>query len=223
MNLLLTRSLVKFIFLFLFFCSPAISKAQVANENVITTEGDSTQNEIENEYVITKAGDTIPCTIEKPLFGALRYTPFGEEKAIKITPETISEYYYKESDNPCVAKLLPEAKEAKFIPRLEHGAINLYEDIKSSPGMISPQGNMSGGSTYIYWYAEKSGKLYLIKRNINLFSKISKKEQNATFDQLIADDPDIFKEFKEKKDYSWEEIQLTISTYNSWSELRKKK
>jgi hypothetical protein len=223
MNLTSAKSPLKIIFLFLFLCSPAISKAQTESEVVSTIDGDSTQNEAIKEYVITKAGDTIPCKIKFGLFNILKYQPLDGNRIVDLIPTTIKEYFSRRDKNPMIAKVLPKAMAAKFVKRLEHGAISLYEEVNSSPGGMTSGGHMYGGSANIYWYAEKSGKLYLIKNNNNLFVKISKKEQNAAFDQLIADDPDVFKEFKEKKDYSWDEIQLTISTYNSWYELRKKK
>jgi hypothetical protein len=193
MNILSTKNLFQIVFLCLLLCLTTVLKAQITSE-----------------YVITKNGDTIPCKINKPFWGPLKYTPINEEKRKSIKTTTIKEYFYKEYKNPFLVKTVPNYNKTEFVERLEYGAINLYESYK--PGPAAPGGVSSRGVTS--WYAEKSGKIYHIKISMVLIAGSTRKERKTAFEQLIADDPELKLKFEEDKDYGWKDIRATIISYN---------
>ncbi|MDR6783663.1 hypothetical protein ABIE26_003018 [Pedobacter africanus] len=168
------------------------------------------------EYVITDKGDTILCSIKQELFGGLKYTPVSDEQAKRIVAERIKEYYHNKEKNPFLAKKLPKPSAIKFVERLEFGQICLYELYQSSPGGIQ-QGRMTPGSTRRFWYAEKNGehKLFLIKTNQLVSLGTSRKDRKAAFDELLGDDQELLQQFKNKEEYSFDEIRETIKAYNT--------
>jgi len=146
----------------------------------------------------------------------LRYRATKRDTFVKINSKDITQVFFANDSAFYVFRKLPENVHrfgrSAWLQLLEKGRINLYvQQVKGG----------TDGRTCPLWYANKGNdSLRLIKIGSFLLTGLiisvdqTRKERENAFMDLISDFPNLLKKFK-KKDYSFNNIEECIVTYNT--------
>jgi len=164
-------------------------------------------------YAVTNRGDTLKCIIKKPLlfddFGnGYKYRLTKKDAYKSLSADSIKVYYLADDSATYYSELLPGNKKPRFVTRLEHGKIDLYQDKAQS----------SGRNSLNTWYASKNGSALLeIKKegiSIGGNSGNSRDDRKKALNDLLADTPAIAANFIQNNDFSFKAIREAIQRYN---------
>lgn len=167
-------------------------------------------------YIVNTKGDTIKCDFKKPALGALRYkTANSAEKFKKPSPDDLKAYYSTwDSTMYEAAPVDTDGYNPELLKRLETGTIRLYEEDIVNNGYFM-NGYYTGGSTNVFFYVSKDmASLKEIKSNTLNIGGHSRKKRKAYLLSLIADDPDLAKQFDAEQDYDLKTLRHYIHDYN---------
>jgi len=169
-------------------------------------------------YIVNLKGDTIKCDFKKPDLGALRYKPANStEKFKKPSPDDLKAYYSTwDSTTYEALPLDTDSYDPVLLKRLESGTIRLYEEDVVSNGYFM-NGYYSGGGTNVFFYVSKDlAALKEIKSNNIIIGGESRKKRKAYLLSLMADDPDLAKQFDAEQDYDLRTLRHYIHAYNEF-------
>ncbi|MDR3696226.1 hypothetical protein [Mucilaginibacter sp.] len=167
-------------------------------------------------YIVNTKGDTVQCNFKKPALGTLRYKPVNStEKFKKPSTDDLKAYYC--AWDSTMYEALPidtDGYNPVFLKRLESGTIRLYEEDVVSNGYFM-NGYYTGGGTNTYFYVSKDlASLKEIKSNTLNIGGESRKKRKAYLMGLIADDPDLAKQFDAEQDYDLKTLRHYIHDFN---------
>ncbi|WP_295674487.1 hypothetical protein [uncultured Mucilaginibacter sp.] len=169
-------------------------------------------------YIVNTKGDTVQCDFKKPALGTLRYKPVNStEKFKKPSTDDLKAYYC--AWDSTMYEALPidtDGYNPEFLKRLESGTIRLYEQHIVSSGYFM-NGYYTGGRNDVYFYVSKDlASLKQIKSNTLNIGGDSRKKRKAYLLGLIADDPDLAKQFEAEQDYDLKTLRHYIHAYNEF-------
>ncbi|MFD1257587.1 hypothetical protein ACFQ3S_12335 [Mucilaginibacter terrae] len=159
--------------------------------------------------IVNLNGDTVKCEMKFPFIGADKYKTAEMEDFKKFNVKDVS--YYRTDDLKRVyrATHLPKSKKLVFLQLVEDGKITLYTYTVTSYGYM--------GATYTNttWYVSKdNGELQELKTKA-LFGNSSKKSRQNIFSEMIADNPEVLKQYEEADNFSFKTLQNTVHYYNT--------
>ncbi|OOQ56865.1 hypothetical protein [Mucilaginibacter pedocola] len=166
-----------------------------------------------NNYVVTITHDTIKCELK----GTRKYLPLNsaDKKYIKISPDKIQEVFNAKDSTTYAAVRKPDQVDSVYLPRPEHGKLDLYEEERtyySGGGMYGGGGWMSSSSTY--WYISKNGAPVVQLKSNTIFNNGSQSKRKNIFMDMIADDPALLEEFKKLDSFSFKVLRDFVHRYN---------
>jgi len=166
----------------------------------------------QESYIVTNRNDTLKCAIKRPLlfddFGnGYKYRLTKKDSYKPLIADSIKAYYFAEDSITYFAEVLPGNKKPRFVTRLEHGKINVYQDKAQS----------SGRNTLNTWYASKlEGPLLEIKTEGLTIgaSGNNRDDRKKNLSDLLADNPSLAEQFARKNDFGFKAIREAIQQYN---------
>ncbi|RWY57042.1 hypothetical protein [Mucilaginibacter gilvus] len=163
-------------------------------------------------YVVTTAHDTIKCELK----GTRKYLPLNsaDKKFIKITPDKILEVFEAKDSTTYAAVRKPDQVDSVYLPRREHGKLDLYEDEQSYYGGGAFNGGMGFSGTTVNWYISKNGAPIIQLKSNSIFNNGSQSKRKNLFIEMIADDAPLLEEFKKQDSFSFKALQKYVHRYN---------
>lgn len=180
----------------------------------VTTAKAQTQT----DHVITTNGDSITCRISE-IFG-LKYKSEGMEKAKRINPDNIKEYYIAKKRIWQRSVFREDNTDPIFMTILEKGKINLYQLLST----VNVYGGVAGGSSMtsnIYFISKGSDNVIEIKTN-GIFSTATRKSRKDFLATLLMDDSNVYNKYLAEDKFSFAQIRKLVHLYNTGEELQLK-
>lgn len=178
----------------------------------VFSEGLAAQNKETQNYVLTTTGDTVRCELK----GIRKYLPMNstDKKFIKISPDKISEIFEAKHSTTYAAVRKPAQVDSVYLPRLEHGKIDLYEDENTYSSGGGFNGGMMYSNTTRNWYISKNHAPIIQLKSNSIFNNGSQSKRKNIFIEMIADDNLLAEEFKKLDNFSFKVLQEYVHRYN---------
>jgi hypothetical protein len=160
-------------------------------------------------YIITANNDTIKGEIKIPAFSGPKFKPAGATAFKSISLDTVKEYRLTKDSSIWMAKILPSTSmnlisKPQFVHRLEHGKIDLFEQIGADREHLTT------------WYINgNTDTLIAIKTDdLAIIGGGSKKSRKEILLKMMADQPAIVAAFNADNKFSYDKIRAYIKQYN---------
>nr|WP_294946799.1 hypothetical protein [uncultured Mucilaginibacter sp.] len=172
----------------------------------------SAQTKPASNYVVTTTHDTIRCELK----GTRKYLPLTstDKKFIKITPDKILEVYKAQDSTNYIAVTKPDQPDSTYLPRREHGKLDLYEDENTYYSVGGMYGSAGTFHQTRYWYISKNGAPIVQLKSNSIFNNGSQSKRKNIFMEMIADDPALLEEFKKTDSFSFKVLRDFVHRYN---------
>lgn len=172
------------------------------------------QTKAQPDYIISNRGDSILCFIDKPFLGFMKYKMVSSlPEGIAIRPNEIRRFYYSKTSTLYVSILTMDEKLLMFLPVIERGKINLYEELR-----------YGGFSVTTNWYFTKeTRKINPIRTSYYVWLGVpSKAKRREAFAEAIKDNKAVYDMYLKDDSFTFTEIRKLIHYYNT-GELPKDK
>jgi hypothetical protein len=175
------------------------------------------------DYVITTKGDSIPCNINKPFFGSIRYQGASMTKAQKIEPDAVKEYFRSKNNDLQRVVYKEDDTDPLFMKVIEKGKISLYQLIITRTTTTSTATTGYGSTTTTNstktWYIAKGTDSVKEFKTSALFASKSRKERKDDFGEMLKDNKAVYNKYIAEDKFSFKQIQNLVHLYNTGQPL----
>lgn len=182
-------------------------------QDSVATSPDTLSSGKFQDIVITNAGDTIHCDTKHPFIGAPRYKSANMTDFKKIDIKEIKYYTRKNKKEVYKAAILPKRSKPMFLQLVQEGKITLYLLVQTTYGY------MGATSTTTTWYASKNNDELKELKTSALFMLTSRKKREGIFAEMLADQPEVLKQYEEADSFSFKTLSRIVYLYNTGKTL----
>ncbi|MDT3403968.1 hypothetical protein [Mucilaginibacter terrae] len=165
------------------------------------------------DIVITIAGDTIHCDTKQTIFGGPRYKSSTMTDFKKISIKEMKYYTRKNKKEVYKAAILPKWSKPQFLQLVQEGKITLYLSVQTTYGYMG----VTNSTTT--WYVSKNNDELKELKTSGLFASTSRKKREGIFAEMLADQPDVLKQYEETDSFSFKTLSKIVHLYNTGKPL----
>ncbi|UEG51615.1 hypothetical protein LLH06_11600 [Mucilaginibacter daejeonensis] len=177
-------------------------------QDTATVHVDTSSTPKFQDIIVTSAGDTIPCETRHPFMGVMRYRTADMPEFKKIDIKGIKYYTFQNKEIRFKAALLPKKSKPTFLRLVEEGKITLYLH------EVYHYIYMGASYTTTTWYATKGDDVLKEIKTTGISGK-SRKERQAVFADMLADQPIVLKLYEDADSFTFSTLRGIVNLYNS--------
>jgi hypothetical protein len=145
------------------------------------------------DRIVNLNGDTLKCEIKTNFVRTTKYKTPDMADFEKFDEKSVKYFYIAKDSERYRAVTRPGKKKLEYLRLIEEGKICLYEYISSS----YMQSGLTQSTTN--WFISKNNDtLYKLKTS-SLFNFTSKKDRKDVFSDMLADNPEVLKQYQLQK------------------------
>lgn len=162
----------------------------------------------EQDRIVNLNGDTIKCQIKINFVFATKYKTPEMADYEKFDVKTVKYYYIAKDDARFKAVIRPGKKKVEYLRLIEEGKICLYEYVSSTNTPTVSQ-------SLTNWFVSKGDDTLHKLKSSSLLNFTSKKDRKNIFLDMLADKPEVLKQYEDTDSFSFKNLRNAIHLYNT--------